>query len=194
MAQVLVSMFDDVSTRELSSRRLETQTTAFGLMLEQMEVPDGLSSEFEELEAELNRRDAIFNRHRVSAPIASLLEVLHLAIAEGTFQDIAARLALGFRRQDKHAKLNPNNPFFDEIEIAIGDDERVEFTTFHFRIDLTSAEVHALVPDLAETGSYGAFVTYSILRMTGNHCGRIDFVVQQSAKGTRLERVIVTRL
>lgn len=203
MVQVLVSMFDDVSTRELYLRRLDTQTTAFALMLGQMEVPESLGSEFEELDAELKRRDVVFNQHRVTEPIAGLLEVLHIAISDGTFEDIAARLAFGYQRRKNLCKLNATNPFFDEIEMVIQDDEefagngvtgKVESTTFYFRIDLSPDEVYALVPDLAETSSNAASKTYSILRMTGNCCGRIDFVMQLHGNSWRLDHVIVTRL
>ncbi len=198
MVRTLVSMFDDVSTRELSQRRRDMQTTAFGLMLGQVDVPDGLSSEFDKLDAELKRREVVFNQHRFTQPIASLLGELYLAIQAGSVRETASRLALGCEQREIDGSseygLNPKNPFFDEIVLKVSDNEQIESVTFLFRLDLKLDELQALVPDLAETEKGTASKTFSILRMNGNDCGKINFAMETHGNGYRVNRAVVTRL
>lgn len=191
-------MFENTSTRELTCRRTEIQTTAFGMMTAQMEVPESLGSDFDEIDRELKRREEVFNQHRVTQPIVSLLDDLLSAISTKSLSNQASRLSHGYTCSSKQCKLNPKNPFFDEISLSIksgaGDNDTVEETTFHLRLVLTLDELRAFVPDLSESEANSAGKSFRILRMSENTCGAIDFFMEQQGNALRLDRVVVSRL
>jgi hypothetical protein len=125
------------STLQLRKRKEEIDAAAtFGAV--NVDVPESMYSDLQQLENELRERQQAYERHCKENAVDSVINDWAFVSTAKTWQEVADHLAVGWEKSGAKRILNPKNLYFEEIEVEFdGDSEKIKSVTFVMRCALT---------------------------------------------------------